>query len=785
MSNAVRYPRILAAVAASCTASVGFTQQAPTAASADSSALEEIVVTAQKREEKLQDVPIAITVVNSQQLTDEHVTTIADLARTAPALEMIQSFGGPGGGGQIRGIGTQSFTRSAEGAVGIVVDGVSQGNLNINNVFDVARVEVLRGPQGTLFGLTSSAGVINIVTNAPDPNAFSTDWHVDYAHKGTAGSEYGQETVQGVVNIPVSGNSALRIAGSVDDNKGVERNSFTGTDATANNYALRAHYLLDSDPLTVSVIADYQRIIQNGAQGGAIASFVYVTADPTLTAQLAACGITPGFGNQDRCANHLQLFYDTAYGLSAQADYKLGSSTLTSITSYRRDESGPLYQDIQALPAANPQIFSGGGLTASRQWSEELRIASNPGAQLEYTAGLFFSNYLTLGYPSAAGQFFDVQITIPGVPFPIEAPGTGPTSTLTQTSVGSQAAFAHLQYHATDALTFILGARFTREEVTDYSSPLGQQPGSAGNVGSTTLDKDQNNVSGVVGAQFKLSPQWTTYATVTRGYKGPQAQAAGAPGSGIAAELIPAEIPLAFEVGIKGTILENRLGTDLSLFDTRVQNYQGQTCALNPTGVLVCNPNSFNVTTRGVELDFYGHPFDHLNITGGYIFDQARYPGNYTGEDPNNLNGGVTAMGGLQLVGVPESKFTLSGDYTIPLGAVQGFIGSDVVYKSALRLGYSASPEFVFPSSWNLSFRGGVRSADGRWGVTAFARDVNNSHEPITLFGGPAFTGPSPAAGGVPFFFNPAYPNGHVSGVSGWIGAQSLREVGLSLDLKF
>ena len=582
-----------------------------------------------------------------------------------------------------------------------------------------------------------------------------------------------------------SSDSALRIAGSLDDNKGVEHNSFTGRDDTVNNYGLRAHYLLQADPLTVSVIADYQRIIQDGAQGGSIASFTYVTADPTLTAQLAACGITPGFANQDRCANHLELSYDTAYGLSAQVDYNFGSSTLTSIAAYRRDETGPDYQDIQALPSANPQIFSGGGLGASRQWSEELRIASNPGAQLEYTAGVFFSNFLTLGYPSSSGQFFDVQVSIPGTPIVVEAPGTGPATTLTQTSVLSQAVFAHLQYHATEALTFIGGARFTREEVGDYSSPLGLQPGLPGNAGSTTLTEHQNNVSGVLGLQYKLSPQWTTYGTVTRGYKGPQAQAAGPPGSGIPATLIPAEIPLAFELGLKGSVLDGRLGTDFSVFDTRVQNYQGQTCALNATGVLACNPNSFTVTTRGVEVDFYGRPLDHLNLNGGYIYDQARYPAGYTGLDPDNLNGGTTYMGGLQIVGVPRSKFTISGDYTIPFGVVTGFVGSDVVYKSAIRLGYSADPSFTFPSSWNVGLRGGVRSTDGHWGLTAFARDVNNSHEPITLFGGPAFTGPSPAVGGVPFFFNPAYPNGHVSGISGWVGAQSLREVGLSLDLKF
>ena len=202
MDRTVRYIGTMVGLLATGVTPIAFAQQA-SSSSTSGEALEEIVITAEKRPERLQDVPIAVTVVSNQQLADQNVTTIADLSRTAPALEMIQSFGGPGGGGQIRGIGTQSFSRSAEGAVGVVVDGVSQGNLNINNIFDVARVEVLRGPQGTLFGLTSSAGVINMVTNAPDPTKFETIWHAVYADKGTAGSEFGQDTVQGVVNLPL------------------------------------------------------------------------------------------------------------------------------------------------------------------------------------------------------------------------------------------------------------------------------------------------------------------------------------------------------------------------------------------------------------------------------------------------------------------------------------------------------------------------------------------------------------------------------------------------------
>jgi iron complex outermembrane receptor protein len=124
--------------------------------------------------EKVTSVPISITVADAGQLERQQVRTVEDLARIAPSLEMTAAAGqGTGGGGEIRGIGTQTFSQGAVASVGIVVDQVSQGNANISSLFDIARVEVLKGPQGTLFGLTTSAGVINITTNKPDMTKFS------------------------------------------------------------------------------------------------------------------------------------------------------------------------------------------------------------------------------------------------------------------------------------------------------------------------------------------------------------------------------------------------------------------------------------------------------------------------------------------------------------------------------------------------------------------------------------------------------------------------------------
>ncbi|MCC7464084.1 MAG: TonB-dependent receptor [Gammaproteobacteria bacterium] len=158
--------------------------------------LDEIVVTAQKRTQRLQDVPQSISVASQKQLESQQIVTVSDLSRIAPSLEIQQAPGqSVGGGGQVRGIGTQSFQAGAVGSVGLTVDQVSQGNVNISDLFDVARVEVLKGPQGTLFGLTTSAGVINITTNAPVFNEVSGRVRTELSKEGVAGSGFGRQLV--------------------------------------------------------------------------------------------------------------------------------------------------------------------------------------------------------------------------------------------------------------------------------------------------------------------------------------------------------------------------------------------------------------------------------------------------------------------------------------------------------------------------------------------------------------------------------------------------------------
>jgi len=723
--------------------------------------LEEVVVTAQKREEKLQDVPIAITVISQAQLADQHVYTIADLARTTPALEMVQAFGGPGGGGQIRGIGTQSFTRSAEGAVGIVVDGVPQGNVNTNNIFDMERVEVLRGPQGTLFGLTSSAGVINMVTVAPDPTRIETKAHLDYSSDGRAGSGFGQQTLRALLNLPLSSDSALRVSGNADRLDGVQYNALTGANNYAHDYGIRARYLWSgSERVTVNLIGDYDKRTQNYADP----QFTYVYANAALGAELAACGIMPSFANQAHCGNLPNDNVNRNYGASLQIDADLGGPILTAITALRKNQVGPSDADVQGLAAEFVQIFTTRFLNSGRQFSQELRIASTGQRKVDYVAGLFYADYLAnTGYaPGGSDNVGSFQAGPGYTPF---AP---PDDTATRTTNQSVAAFGQLTYHLTDPLGLIAGLRYTHQKITDATTANSNDPTTMPTYGEVS----ESNVSGRLGVQYKLTPDLSAYATAVRGYKGPQVTPAS---FGTPATVIAPEIPTAFEIGVKGAVLQDSLAIDFNIFSSRVQDYQGQSCFIAPIGALICNGVSVpSVTTKGAELDVFGRPARGLNLDAGVIYDIVQYPFGWTGYDPNNLNNGTTDLGDQQLVGVPKIKFTFSGQYTVSLGPVEGVVAADTVFKSAMRLGPTADPRFIYPAHWTTGAHLGIQSPTKSWSVALFVRNITNDHEPITLFGGPSFTPPGA---------DPTAPNGYVNGVSGWVSPDSLRQVGLSVEL--
>jgi len=737
-----------------------FAADAATTAAAEP-ATGEIIVTAQRRAEKVTEVPISITVADSAQLEREQVDTVSDLSRIAPSLEINNAPGqNTGGGGAIRGIGTQTFSAGAVPSVGIVVDQVSQGNANLSNLFDVARVEVLKGPQGTLFGLTTSAGVINITTNKPEFNAFTLRMRTELSGAGFAGSQYGNQVVQGVMNIPLAANAALRVSGFSNTRQGPDYDVTTHQYDANNSFGFRGHLLWEaSNDLSVNLIGDYtQTSITNGGD-----FFTFVTTSgpgllplPTpfpipdnVTGNLASCGVTPGVGNRDFCM--AKTFVDHSYngGVSLQIDYKAPTFTITSISAYRHSlESGfgaatnVFRGDPLELQVSNGVVYHPVDLA-----TEELRIGSVGKQAVEYTAGVFLSSQIQNIAPETLGV---VIHPAPPVYIPVANAGTGGYR-VTDTSF---AAFGQVTVHAADKLRLIAGGRYTQDNLhlTTYADAI---PGSSNSY--TALDVGK--FSWKVGAQYDVAPRTMAYATVSRGFKGGQISQP----SGAAPYPILPEIPTSYEAGLKSTLFGTWV-LDTNVFYQKVQNFQAQGCtsiASGPlAGTLSCvQTNIDGVKSRGAEINLFGKVTHDLSLNTGFIWAKATYPNGFLGSDGSNL-------GGQQLAYAPEYKFTLSGEYTAHVSqTLNGFVGVDTIWKSRVSYEQTSIQQSTFGAHWTVGGRIGLRTADDRFTMALFARNLGNVHEPILMQSG--------------------FPYSGAANIGAMYGPNGFRQIGLSLDGKF
>lgn len=708
-----------------------------TAGDPPASANAEIIVTAQRRAEKVTSVPISITVADAGQLERQQVRTVDDLSRIAPSLEINAAPGqNTGGGGQIRGIGTQTFSQGAVASVGIVVDQVSQGNANISNLFDIARVEVLKGPQGTLFGLTTSAGVINITTNKPDPTRISARFHTDVSGQGIAGSGFGNQIVQGVVNIPLATNMALRVSGATNLRQGPNFNTARGKYVDNNSYSGRAHLLWEpTSGLTFNVIGDYTR--STLTDGGDF--FTIVSADASTAAALDSCGIVAVPGNQNFCAAQPLHARNENFGVSMQVDFDAGPFTLTSISAYRGTRHSDTGQNIVRADPTALAITYGPGHNRLDLVTQELRIASPGNALIDYTGGLFISHQRSTLNPTSQ------QVTLFGF-----IPLSNSLGSLSRTSDDSMALYGQATVHAADRLRLIAGTRFTTER-------LGLDNQDYDHAAVTSQRLNTNELSWKFGAQYDLARGTMIYATATRGYKSGQISVPSYP---LTPYIVKPEIPTSYELGLKSTLFGGWVA-DLSLFSETIKNFQLQQCTNTSTGAISCNSvNVDGVKSRGAEISLFGKITPELSVSTGFIYAKAAYPAGYT----TTSSAGTFALGGTQLPFSPRYKFTFSGDYTHQLSqAFAGVISLDAVWKS--RVVYQSTTLLTdsFAPHWTVGGRLGLKTADDRYSVSVFARNMFNIHEPLLLYSS------FPAAGS----------NGAI------YGPNSTRQVGLSLDAKF
>lgn len=694
---------------------------------ADETSVTEVVVTAQKREERLQDVPIAVSVASGDQLERQNIGNIDQLKLIVPSFEST-AFGV-----SIRGVGTATFSTSIEPTVSTVLDGVVLGRpeMALGSFYDIERVEILRGPQGMLFGKNASSGVVSIVTKAPKLGDFGVDANVNLGEEG-----YNKSDV--TVNVPLGENAALRVGGFVNKLDGVLQNEFDGRDFNGNDeWGVRAKLRWQpTDSVDVLLSADYAK------QDQSVTWSPYATVPGGATELvLAACGVKASPSNTKLCIDGPQFKDRENYGFSAQVNWDFGGGyTLTSITAGRRDfddssgDSDSLPINVLNTNLSNQDI---------RQFSQELRVASPTGERFEYVAGLYYFKMTTDQTTVQTGTF-----------------GLAPIPIVNQTIdnhvvTESRAAFAQGTFHATDQLRFIAGGRFTRDNISlefdQYALPGHISPGA---TVSTTMGTEETNFSWRLGVQYDLTPVTMVYATASKGYKGPGFNQT-AVSSPTQSQYVGPEYPMSYELGLKTVLPGGKAILNLAIFDTKFEDYQAQTVDFSVTPRSFRTINAGDLKTRGVEIDLTAAPIEGLVVTAAAAWLDAEYgkfgyiscyPGQPVGPgDCEVVVPGIPpfvppVMGydpsGQSLAGAPEWKVALSGKYQRPITDMfEGFIQADYNWRSEVNASAAGDPATEIDAYGILSGAIGVETSDGRWRFSVWGKNLTDERFPSALFG--------------------------------------------------
>jgi iron complex outermembrane receptor protein len=721
-----------------------FAQTTP-AASETAVPINSITITANKREERLQNVPATASVVQAQQLEQQNIDTVNNLVRAVPTVAMTA------GGLSIRGFGGGALALSGEGSIGVLVDGVSLSGAGEfpPNFFDVERVEVLEGPQGTLFGKNSTAGIINIVTRAPSTRAFSGAVRTEVQTRDG-------RAVQGMLNVPLSETLAIRAAGSLLHDPTTMHNLWTDTrdKSTRENARVRLKWNTTSD-VTVNLIADSST---NKLKGGAPFSIYRSTTDSLLTKALTACGVTISDENTDTCANTPSDSAVKIRGLSGQIDWSIGDYTLTSVTARRTAQNLVKAFEVDTVPLPNT-FYEQPGDKRYRNLSQEFRIASPDADWGNYVAGIYYFDG-----ENQYDQQPHARFLFAGV-FPLHR---GNVSHVTA-QVKSSAIFGQGTYKVTKNFFINMGARLGQERLaaqrvaTVLPGTDGPFPGAAALIPVSGKTKDTYG-SWRLGSQYEFTQNNVGYINFVHGYKGPAVND-NASDPSIPLVVRP-EIPQMLEAGLKNLFLNGRFGLNVSAYRTKIKDFQAT--VFHPATTQFVYSNAPAAHTHGISVSFYGKPTSEWTINGGLAYMIAKYGAGFRTACPASAPAGCTRDAeGDQLNGAPRFRFNLTAEYTLAVGAFKTSLAGDVVYQSK-QVFNPADPARNFDPRTTLGARVAIRSQDDRLGVALYVRNLLDDFQPVTR--------------------NANYVGTIVNDVNSYIqtmGPESRRLVGLTFDAKF
>jgi iron complex outermembrane recepter protein len=723
------------------------------ATSASASTLQEVVVTAQKREEKLHDVPMGVTAITSDELHKQLLTSLEDLASKVPGLSLTDVQPGQTRltlrGQNVGGVGSTVTTYIDDtpfGSSNALANGF--GFTGDFDTWDLQRVEVLRGPQGTLYGAGSEGGLLKYVTNSPDPTKFAAAAQVgaeDVSHGETVGSG------RGMLNMPIGDKAAFRLSGYYAGVPGYIDDPSLGKKDVNHGYRDGVHAALQvnfTDNVSVRLNAFGQDLHTEGSPGTDVIGATNLTLTPPAN-QLQP---QKGEFDQQRFISEPNTFKYRIY--SGKLDWNIGWGTFTSITSYGTIDQNALsdvtsvplnagtgptgsFGDVATsllglVPAPPPSgATSTAGLaeTAStniKKWTQEFRLASAAGQTLEWQVGAFYTHE-----SSALDQTLPLFYipTLVYAPLPDALGGPNLENVGLDATYKEWAGFAQATYHFSPQFDLAVGGRYSENKQSASQTTTGALLALTGQTSPQLAsgDSSDNDFTYSVAPRWHVSPDTMVYGRIATGYRpgGPNDLPPGAPAS--VPRHYQSDSTTNYELGVRSDLLDRTFSLDLAAFLVdwkKIQLFQEILIAGQPPfGV---NTNGGTARSKGLESTFGWTPVTGLTFTlvGAYVDA-------YLTEDAADAGG----LNGDRLPYVPKWSSSLDGAYTWrAFQQFNAFAGATWTYTGSrfndfsttpTATGLTPSPRPELASYNTVNLRAGLDN--GSWAFELYCKNVGDT----------------------------------------------------------
>ncbi|MFZ4121022.1 MAG: TonB-dependent receptor [Caulobacterales bacterium] len=772
------------------TASAVATLLATDYAAAQDSADGEIVVTATRRETRLQDVPIAVTPVTAEMIQNSGIRDLQDLTSVAPGLVFTNAAAETSATARLRGVGTEGSNPGLESAVGIFVDGVyrARNGVALTDIGEISQVEVLRGPQGTLFGRNTSAGLITVRTAGPDLSEYS-------GHADLTVGNYSELRVSGGLSGPIIEDVlGFRLFAASAGRDGyldvISPTGFVRDANTRNVQTIRGQLLWEpNSDVSLRLIADYTQrdeeccaaeiynpaLLNSTPFTNAGAPTVYPPPTASLVGSMGGFGpggvATLGNGTISNRTGFSNRSYDQEIedsGFSGELNWEIGDMTLTAISAYR-DWSVVQGQDADFTGAditfRDKNTGDGFGFEI---FTQEFRLTGVNGP-LDWLVGLYYADEtLTRNDNFTMGANYRQHIA--GLLTPtlgsatagaltaglLGAQGRGIRDTYEQSN-SSLALFTHNIFSITDATELTVGLRYTQEEKDFNANYVTQFSGNALRASTTTtltplagaataasvattiyglpwlnssLDgnlrrsREENEWSGIVSLRHEFSDIVSAYVSYSQGYK------AGGYNLDRDYDTDPsfaAETVDAYELGVKTRLMNGDLILNTAAYYQEFANFQLNTF----TGIQFIVASIPEVISQGVEVDaMWRTPIEGLSFQGGVAYTEAEY-GSFT------AGPGISArLPNARLTNSPLWTTTGAWTFERPMfnGALNGLAYIDARYTSNVVSGSDLAPAKRQPEYTLVNGRLGLSTPDESWGIELWARNLTDEEYTVINF---------------------------------------------------